>query len=98
MPTHLSSERPDCKGAFVQVVSMFVRGAPDWQQGVSRAYTSANGDIALKWMDGRDSGVRVRVAPHKPSDPIIDISWTAPNDRAPSALAPVPPGAIGGRS
>jgi hypothetical protein len=77
---------------------MFVRGGPDWQQGVSRAYTSANGDIALKWMDGRDSGVRVRVAPHKPSDPIIDISWTAPNDRAPSALAPVPHGAIGGRS
>jgi M6 family metalloprotease-like protein len=96
MPTHLTSERPDCKGAFVQVVSMFVRGAPDWQQGASRAYTSANGDIALKWMDGRDSGVRVRVAPHKPSDPVIDISWTAGN--TPSALAPVPHGPIGGRS
>jgi hypothetical protein len=98
MPTHIPSERPDCKGATVQVISMFVRGAPDWQQGIGKAYTSANGDIALKWMDGRDSGVRVRVEPHKPTDPTIDISWTAPPDRAPSALAPTPHGVAGGRS
>jgi M6 family metalloprotease-like protein len=98
MPTHLPSERPDCKGATVQVISTFVRGAPDWQQGVSKAYTSAHGDITLKWMDGNDSGVRMRVEPHKPADPVIDISWTAPQDRAPSALAPAPRAVAGGRS
>jgi hypothetical protein len=84
-PTHLSSERKDCKGAFVQVISVFVRGAPDWLQGLSRAYTSANGGIALKWMNGADSGVRVRVAPHKPSDPVIEVSWTGPTGNGPAS-------------
>jgi M6 family metalloprotease-like protein len=87
-PTHLSSERKDCRGAFVQVISVFVRGAPDWQQGLSRAYTSANGDIALKWMNGTDSGVKVRVAPHKPSDPWIEVSWTAPKGSGPASQPP----------
>jgi M6 family metalloprotease-like protein len=85
-PTTAMSEQPDCKGTFLPVKSVFVRGAPDWQQGISKAYTSADGDISLKWMDGRDSGVRMRVEPHKPSDTVIDVSWTAPKDRTPSAL------------
>jgi M6 family metalloprotease-like protein len=75
-PARHPSERKNCKGQTVQVVSVFVRGAPDWQQGVGRAWTSANGDIAAKWMDQKDSGVRITVAPHKPSDPVIDVSWT----------------------
>ena len=67
---------------------MFSRGAPDWKQGGNKAYTSANGEIPLKWMDGKDSGVRVTVMPHKPSDPVIDVSWTTP---APPLAAPARP-------
>jgi M6 family metalloprotease-like protein len=85
-PATRLSERRDCKGALLPVKSVFVRGAPDWQQGISKAYTSADGDISLKWMDGHDSGVRVRVEPHKPSDAVIDISWTAATDRGSSAI------------
>jgi hypothetical protein len=77
-PARLTSERKNCKGEFVQVASMFVRGAPDWQQGVSKAWTSTNGDIALMWMSHQDTGVRLKIAPHKPSDPMIEVSWTAP--------------------
>jgi M6 family metalloprotease-like protein len=86
-PTRLTSERQNCKGAFVEVVAVFVRGAPDWQQGVSKAYTSAHGDVALKWMNGADSGVRLRVSPHKPSDAVIEVSWTAPEKAVPAASA-----------
>jgi M6 family metalloprotease-like protein len=82
-PVRLPAERKDCKGAFVPVVSVFVRGAPNWQQGASRAYTSAHGEIALKWMDGQEAGLRVRVAPHKPSDPFIEISWVSGKETMP---------------
>lgn len=74
----VTSERKNCHDEFVKVVSMFSRGAPDWKQGGSAAYTSAHGEIPLKWMNGQDSGVRVMVAPHKPADAFIEISWSAP--------------------
>jgi hypothetical protein len=70
------SERPNCHGEYPLVRAVFVRGAPDFQQGVSKAYTSANGEIVLKWMDGKDSGTRVSVAPHKPADPLLKVSWS----------------------
>jgi hypothetical protein len=70
------SERPNCHGEYPLVRAVFVRGAPDFQQGVSKAYTSANGEIVLKWMDGKDSGMRVSVAPHKPADPLLKVSWS----------------------
>jgi M6 family metalloprotease-like protein len=95
-PVQLRSERQNCKSEFVKVLSVFARGAPDWRQGGNKAYTSASGEIALKWMDDTDSGVRVRVAPHKPNDPAIDISWTASG--APAALAPAPQPPVGGRT
>jgi M6 family metalloprotease-like protein len=75
--SHGPAERPDCHGAFVDLHNVYTRGAPDWRQGGSKAYTSEHGEIALKWADGRDSGVHVTVAPHKPTDPIIEISFTA---------------------
>jgi M6 family metalloprotease-like protein len=78
----LPSERPDCHGAFPNIRPVFTRAAPDWKLGGTNAYTSANGDIVLKWMGGRDSGMRVTVGPHKPTDPIIDVSWTAAATRA----------------
>jgi M6 family metalloprotease-like protein len=77
-PLTKPSERPNCHGEYPKIRSVFVRGAPDWQQGVSKAYTSANGEIALTWMDGKDSGVRVTVAPHKPGDPVLAVTWSAP--------------------
>jgi hypothetical protein len=76
--THITSERKNCKDEFVKVVSMFTRGAPDWKQGGNSAYTSAHGEIPLKWMNGQDSGVRVTVAPHKATDTVIEVSWSAP--------------------
>jgi M6 family metalloprotease-like protein len=82
-PSRLPSERKNCKGQTVEVASVFIRGAPDWQQGVGRAWTSANGEIALRWMDKKDTGVRIRVAPHRPSDPILEVSWTAATPAAP---------------
>jgi M6 family metalloprotease-like protein len=87
-PAKLTSERQNCKGAFVPVASVFVRGAPEWQQGISKAWTSVHGEIALRWMNRQDSGVRVKVAPHKPTDPIIAVSWSAPVPVAPSISKP----------
>jgi M6 family metalloprotease-like protein len=70
------SERPNCKGEYPNITAVFVRGAPDFQQGISKAYTSANGEIVLRWMDGKDSGMRVTVAPHKPTDLLLKVSWS----------------------
>jgi M6 family metalloprotease-like protein len=89
------SERPDCHGAFPSIPSVFARGAPDWKQGGNKAYTSANGEIPLKWMDGKDSGVRVTVMPHKPSDPVIDVSWTTPALPLAAPARPASPQTIG---
>ena len=75
--SHGAAERPDCHGAFVDLRNVFTRGAPDWKQGGSKAYMSEHGDIALKWADGRDSGAHVTVSPHKPTDPILQISGAA---------------------
>jgi M6 family metalloprotease-like protein len=83
----LAADRKNCKDEFVPVWSLNLRGAPDWQIGVARAYTAAHGPIALKWMSGDDSGVRITVSPHKPADLAIDISWTAPE--APARLTVV---------
>jgi hypothetical protein len=79
----LEADRKNCKDEFVPVWSLNLRGAPDWQIGVARAYTAAHGPIALKWMSGDDSGVRITVAAHKPTDPVIDVSWVAPERPAP---------------
>jgi hypothetical protein len=70
------SERPDCHGEFPMIRAVFVRGAPDFQQGVSKAYTSANSDIVLRWLDGKDTGMRVTVTPHKSTDPLLSVSWS----------------------
>jgi M6 family metalloprotease-like protein len=80
--SHGPAERPDCHGAFVDLRNVFTRGAPDWKQGGSKAYTSEQGEIALKWADGRDSGVHVTVSPYKPSDPILQVDVTAPSTMA----------------
>jgi M6 family metalloprotease-like protein len=75
-PAKRASERPNCKGIFVPVASVFVRGAPDWQQGIGKAWTSANGEIVLRWLNHHDSGVHIRVMPHKSSDAVIEVEWT----------------------
>jgi M6 family metalloprotease-like protein len=75
--SHGPADRPDCHGAFVDLHNVYSRGAPDWRQGGNKAYTSEHGEIVLKWADGRDSGVHVTVAPHKPTDPVLQISVTA---------------------
>jgi hypothetical protein len=74
-----TSERKNCHDELVKVPTMYARGAPDWRQGGSKAYTSADGEIAFKWMNGQDTGIRVMVAPHKPADATITINWSAPD-------------------
>jgi hypothetical protein len=59
------------------VQTLFVRGAPDWQLGSSRAYAGSNGPVTLKWMDGTDAGAQVTVAQHGALDWAIEVSWTA---------------------
>lgn len=86
-PKKIPSERKGCHGQTVDVVSLFVRGAPAWRQGFSKAYTSANGEIPLRWMDGTDTGVRITVAPHVPTDALITVRWSAPADTPPSGVA-----------
>jgi M6 family metalloprotease-like protein len=83
-PARLISERRNCKGSKVQVTAVFVRGAPDWQQGIGKAWSSANGEIPLWWMNHQDSGVRVKVAPHKWTEPVIEVTWTAPGAGQPA--------------
>jgi hypothetical protein len=79
------ADRKNCKSEALPVQSLFVRGAPDWQLGVSRAYVAANGPIALKWMDGTDTGVRVSVGEHLSINWSIEVSWTATNAPAMTA-------------
>jgi M6 family metalloprotease-like protein len=76
-PLKAPADRTNCKGENLPIRTLFVRGAPDWQLGVSRAYTSGNGPISLKWLDGTDSGVRVSVGEHLSINWAIEISWTA---------------------
>jgi M6 family metalloprotease-like protein len=86
-PGHLAvrpSERPDCQGKFPTIPYMVARGAPNWQQGGNKAWTSANGEIAIKWADGRNAGTSLTVAAHKSSDPAIEVAW------APRKTPPLP--------
>jgi M6 family metalloprotease-like protein len=85
----MEADRKNCKDERLPVWSLNLRGAPDWQIGVTRAYAAAHGPIALKWMSGDDSGVRITVSAHKPADATIDISWTAPETPAPFTLVQV---------
>jgi M6 family metalloprotease-like protein len=71
----------NCSGKPVPVINISTRGAPDWKAGGSKAYAAADGDIKLKWLNGAESGLTVRVAPHKPSDPTIEVSWSPSNAR-----------------
>jgi hypothetical protein len=77
-PLVRKSEQPTCDSKYPDIRVIFTRGAPDFRQGGNRAYTSAHGEIVFKWLDGRDSGLRVRVAPHTAEDPVLNVSWTAP--------------------
>ena len=77
-PYTIEADRKNCRGETLPVISLFARGAPDWQLGGNRGYASSSGPFSLKWQDGNDTGVRVTVAPHHPADWRIEIAWTAP--------------------
>lgn len=72
---HENGHYKNCKGEPTPVAIAYARGAPDWKAGGNRAYTSADGEIALKWLSGADSGLHLKVAPHKPADATIEVSW-----------------------
>jgi hypothetical protein len=71
------ADRKNCRGEVLPAQTLFVRGAPDWQLGLSRAYIASNGAVALKWMDGTDAGVRLAITEHVATDWAIEVSWTA---------------------
>jgi hypothetical protein len=85
----IEADRKNCKDQLLKIWSLNVRGAPDWQIGVVRAYTAQQASIALKWMNGDDSGLRIRVEPHRPQDSKIDVTWTAPEADAPLTVVRV---------
>jgi hypothetical protein len=78
-PYPVPSDRPNCKGETLQVPSLFLRGAPNWQLGGSNAYGGGDGPFSLKWLDGTDTGVRVTAERHEPFEWRISIAWTAPS-------------------
>jgi M6 family metalloprotease-like protein len=57
------------------VPSVFNRGAPDWRQGGNQLYNHTHGAITLKWMDGSDSGIRLRIDPPNPTGTQVTIRW-----------------------
>jgi hypothetical protein len=81
-PAMALADRKNCRGETLQVATLFVRGAPDWQLGGGKAYSAGDGPIALKWRDSADTGVYVTVEHHSPVDWKLRISWSA------SSLAP----------
>jgi hypothetical protein len=81
-PFKTPADRPNCKDERLPVWTVFARGAPDWQLGGTTVYRNGNGPVAVKWMDGTDSGVRVSVAETLTIAWAIDISWTATTARA----------------
>ena len=78
-PFTVPADRKNCRGETLSVPSLFVRGAPNWQLGGSAAYWGGDGPFSLKWMDGKDSGVRVSVERHEAVDWRIALTWTSVN-------------------
>jgi M6 family metalloprotease-like protein len=74
-------------GSFVPVDlttidSSFNRGGavitvapPDQVLGPPRAWTSANGDIQLRWPGGGDTGLRLRVGAFEPTATFLAVEW-----------------------
>jgi hypothetical protein len=80
-PSLLNGRYKNCAGKPVPVTNVYSHGAPDWRSGGNKAYTAADGEIMLKWLNGEDSGVHLKIAPHKPFDAVLDVSWFPPNTK-----------------
>lgn len=73
--------RKNCVGKPDTFTVVYSRGAPDWKAGGNKAYTSADGVIQFKWRNGKDVGLNMIVAAHKPSDATLEVSWFPPGAR-----------------
>ncbi|MEE2690714.1 MAG: hypothetical protein VX640_04140 [Pseudomonadota bacterium] len=58
------------EGAMVSIV-----GAPGQTVGAGRAWTSADGVVALNWPGGGDSGLRLQVKPFASTAMFLDVEW-----------------------
>jgi hypothetical protein len=76
-PINVPADRKNCKGETLSVPSLFVRSAPNWQLGGNVAYWAGDGPFSLRWMDGKDTGVRVTVERHDAVDWRIAVTWTS---------------------
>jgi M6 family metalloprotease-like protein len=57
------------------VASVFNRGAPNWKQGGNQLFTDQHGAIALKWLDGSDTRVRLRILARDRRGTYVTIRW-----------------------
>jgi hypothetical protein len=76
-PAMALADRKNCRAETLQVPTLFVRGAPDWQLGGGKAYSAGDGPATLKWRDGSSSGVYVTIDHHSPVDWKLRIWWSA---------------------
>lgn len=65
-------------GSFPEGNAVAIIGAPDQQIAGGRAWQSRDGEIALRWPSGGDSGLRLRVAPFAPGAMFLDVGWSRP--------------------
>ena len=66
---------PSSRDRGVKVAALLSRGAPGWEEGGTRAWTDANGPVGLKWIDGTDTGTRLRVGPVSADGGNVTVSW-----------------------
>ncbi|MHA6288515.1 hypothetical protein [Maricaulis sp. CAU 1757] len=70
-PVNLQAINP----AFPEGAAVAIIGAPNQTITQGRAWTAADGEIALNWPGGGDSGLRLRVQPGAPSSPFLTVNW-----------------------
>lgn len=63
--------------AVANDASIFVLGGPNGVRGLPRPLTAADGEVTLRWFDGTDSGMRLRVGEDAPFGalPGVEVEW-----------------------
>jgi M6 family metalloprotease-like protein len=66
---------PALSGAGIDA-SVFTLGAPDGRRGGTAVWTESHGSIALRYRDGSDAGVRVRVGARPAGAHLLSFDWS----------------------
>jgi hypothetical protein len=93
-PFAVPADRPKCRARPCRSHRYSFAGAPDWLFGGGGPYSANHGKFSVKWLDGKDNGVRVTVATNDPNYPLpwrIDIAGGRLTGKAKHATAtPMP--------